>query len=296
MTVVLPIIAILSITGEWSQRSGLTTFTLVPHRNRVVAAKAVSSVAVAVASMLFAFVIGAVGNVVGTAIAGTRPGVGRLGRARALNIVLGSLLCLLTGTMLGMLIRSSAGALVAYFVYSLLLPTVVRHPGRQPGVVPGPAAMGGPQLRPGRPVRGHAHRLSSGRNVAVTASMWLVLPAILGLRLVMRSEVEVATARSDPDRHRRLRGPVARPSDRASTLPVTTRSGSHPERVRRCGRRRGSASKLPLEADRQRLHPESAEPPFRLQRRSSRPAPPAFVHAAPGWLRSPAPPYRPGPG
>ena len=32
MTVVLPIIAILSITGEWSQRSGLTTFTLVPHR------------------------------------------------------------------------------------------------------------------------------------------------------------------------------------------------------------------------------------------------------------------------
>ena len=38
--------------------------------------------------------------------------------------MLGSLLCLLTGTMLGMLIRSSAGALVAYFVYSLLLPTV----------------------------------------------------------------------------------------------------------------------------------------------------------------------------
>ena len=51
MTVVLPIIAILAITSEWSQRSGLTTFTLVPHRNRVVSAKAVSSVAVAIASM-----------------------------------------------------------------------------------------------------------------------------------------------------------------------------------------------------------------------------------------------------
>ena len=32
MTVILPIIAILAITGEWSQRTGLTTFTLVPHR------------------------------------------------------------------------------------------------------------------------------------------------------------------------------------------------------------------------------------------------------------------------
>ena len=38
------------------------------------------------------------------------------------NIVLGSLLCLLTGTMLGMLIRSSAGALVAYFVYHCSCP------------------------------------------------------------------------------------------------------------------------------------------------------------------------------
>ena len=123
MTVVLPIIAILSITGEWSQRSGLTTFTLVPHRNRVIRAKAVSSVAVAVASMLFAFVIGAVGNLVGTAIAGTDL-VWDVSVAEGLNIVLGSLLCLLTGTMLGMLIRSSAGALVAYFVYALLLPNV----------------------------------------------------------------------------------------------------------------------------------------------------------------------------
>ena len=33
---------ILAITGEWSQRSGLTTFTLVPHRGRVIAAKAMS--------------------------------------------------------------------------------------------------------------------------------------------------------------------------------------------------------------------------------------------------------------
>lgn len=34
VAVILPLIAILSITSEWSQRSGLTTFTLVPHRSR----------------------------------------------------------------------------------------------------------------------------------------------------------------------------------------------------------------------------------------------------------------------
>ena len=105
MTIVLPIIAILAITGEWSQRTGLTTFTLVPHRRRVLLAKTIASVVVGVAAMLVAFVVGVVGNVVGTAITGTDL-VWDSSAAQFGTIVIGSLLCLLTGTMLGMLIRS----------------------------------------------------------------------------------------------------------------------------------------------------------------------------------------------
>ena len=37
MAVILPMIGILAVTGEWSQRTGLTTFTLVPHRGRLAA-------------------------------------------------------------------------------------------------------------------------------------------------------------------------------------------------------------------------------------------------------------------
>ncbi|HET8983749.1 MAG TPA: ABC transporter permease [Pedococcus sp.] len=188
MTVVLPMIATLSITGEWSQRSGLTTFTLVPHRNRIVAAKVLSSVAVAVASMLFAFVIGAVGNVVGTAIAGTDM-VWDVSVAEGFNIVLGSLLCLLTGTMLGMLIRSSAGALVAYFVYAFLLPTVS-------GMLAASQEWFR-DLQPWVDLNFAQSALFEGTltgeqwaQVAVTATAWLVIPALLGLRLVMRSEVK----------------------------------------------------------------------------------------------------------
>ena len=40
MAVILPMVAILSVTSEWSQRTGLTSFTLVPHRGRVILAKA----------------------------------------------------------------------------------------------------------------------------------------------------------------------------------------------------------------------------------------------------------------
>ena len=188
MTVVLPMIAILSITGEWSQRSGLTTFTLVPHRNRIVLAKVISSVAVGVASMLFAFAVGAVGNVVGTTIAGTEM-VWDVSFAEAANIVLGSLLCLLTGTMLGMLIRSSAGALVAYFVYSLLVPTVA-------GILATNQEWFR-DLQPWVDLNYAQAALFNGvltgeqwANVAVTATTWIVLPAVVGLRLVMKSEVK----------------------------------------------------------------------------------------------------------
>jgi ABC-type transport system involved in multi-copper enzyme maturation permease subunit len=188
MTVVLPMIAILAITGEWSQRTGLTTFTLVPHRKRVILAKTISSIGVAVASMLFAFAIGAVGNVVGTAIAGTGM-VWDVSMAEAANIVLGSLLCLLTGTMLGMLFRSSAVALVAYFMYAFLLPTVA-------GVL-ATSQSWFRDVQPWVDLNFDQGVLFSGTltaeqwaNVAATAGTWIVLPAIVGLRLVMRSEVK----------------------------------------------------------------------------------------------------------
>jgi ABC-2 type transport system permease protein len=188
MTVVLPMIAILSITGEWSQRTGLTTFTLVPHRTLVIRAKTISSIAVAIASMLFAFVVGALGNLVGTAIAST-PLVWDVSFAEGVNIVLGNLLCLLTGTMLGMLIRSSAGALVAYFVYSLLLPTVS-------GIL-ATSQDWFRDLQPWVDLNYAQAALFTGSltgeqwaNVAVTAATWVVLPAVVGLRLVMKSEVK----------------------------------------------------------------------------------------------------------
>jgi hypothetical protein len=66
MSIVLPIIAVLSVTAEWSQRSGLTTFWLVPHRGRVLLAKASAVVLVAVAATPVAFGVGALGNLLGT--------------------------------------------------------------------------------------------------------------------------------------------------------------------------------------------------------------------------------------
>ncbi len=53
MVVLLPVMAILSVTSEWSQRSGLTTFTLVPNRARVIMAKMIVAITVGALSIVW---------------------------------------------------------------------------------------------------------------------------------------------------------------------------------------------------------------------------------------------------
>jgi ABC-2 type transport system permease protein len=123
VVIILPLIAILAVTGEWSQRTGLTTFTLVPHRGRVITAKSISAVTIAIAAMAMAFAVGALGNLAGAALRGV-PLVWDVSVTQCWYYVLGMVLNLLMGFMLGVLIRASTGALVAYFIWTFLVPTV----------------------------------------------------------------------------------------------------------------------------------------------------------------------------
>jgi len=76
---------------------------------------------------------------------------------RVLLIILANVLGLLVGFMLGVVLRSSAGAIVAYFVYSFLLPTLAGLLG-------------------------------------VTSTGWLILPIVVGVALVMRSEAKLRSS------------------------------------------------------------------------------------------------------
>ena len=188
MTVVLPIIAILSVTGEWTQRSGLTTFTLVPHRGKVIAAKATACVGIAVVSIPLAFGIGALGNVVGTAIAGVEP-VWDVTVTNLLNVVLANVLGMAVGFMLGVVIRSTPGALVAYFLYSFLLPTLALL-----------LAVSQEWFRDLQPWVDFDYAQSAlfegalsaqqWAHLGVTGVIWLVVPLTVGLGLVTRAEVK----------------------------------------------------------------------------------------------------------
>ena len=50
--VLLPVLGILLVTSEWSQRTGLITFALVPVRSRVLGAKLAASLVVSVVALV----------------------------------------------------------------------------------------------------------------------------------------------------------------------------------------------------------------------------------------------------
>src|ERR1041385_1994689 len=59
--VLLPITGILLVTSEWSQRTGMITFTLVPVRSRVLGAKLIASLVLALAMLVMALGVIAAG-------------------------------------------------------------------------------------------------------------------------------------------------------------------------------------------------------------------------------------------
>jgi ABC-2 type transport system permease protein len=188
MTVILPIIAILSVTAEWSQRTGLTTFTLVPNRGHVLFAKALASGLVALAATAVSFTVGALGNVTGAAMAGIDPAWNQ-DLTDVGYFALGNTLLLLVGFTLGALVRNSPGAIVGYMVYAFVAPGLLAF-----------LAFNQTWFRDARPwvdPKFNQDTLLQGTlsgdgwaHLAVTTLVWLVLPLTVAVFNLLRSEVK----------------------------------------------------------------------------------------------------------
>jgi ABC-type transport system involved in multi-copper enzyme maturation permease subunit len=179
----LPIIAIMSVTGEWSQRSALTTFMWEPRRARVLAAKFVAALIVA----LLGFVAVAASSALSLGIAGLT------GSELDWNIneaiVAGSLIMLVTyvaqGIAFGAAVHNTAGALILF----AMLPTAV---SLLTALVPFLR-----DIREWIDINVASSPISvgefGGSNVAhflVSALLWIGLPAAIGVWRTLNREVK----------------------------------------------------------------------------------------------------------
>ena len=111
-SILLPIIGILLVSSEWSQRTALITFTLVPKRMRVMGAKIAASLVLGAIVLVIALVVAVVAILV---VGGAwTMGLGVFGQIALLCVT-----AILTGVAFGAAFLSSAPAIVLYFALPL---------------------------------------------------------------------------------------------------------------------------------------------------------------------------------
>jgi ABC-2 type transport system permease protein len=184
----LPIIIIMLVTSEQSQRNGLVTFTLEPRRPRIVVAKFIAGVALAGVVMALSFALALAGTLLG-AVTGASPTWSVDGNLVFNGFILSNLIGVLIGFAIAMLIMNTAGAIVAYFVYSLILPIAV-------GIL-GALVESFEDFAPWIEFNTAQTPLFQGdftptaeqwAQIATSGTIWLVVPLMLGIWRLMRIE------------------------------------------------------------------------------------------------------------
>jgi ABC-2 type transport system permease protein len=195
LSLLVPVLAITSLTSEWSQRTGLVSFTLEPHRMRVIRAKLVTVMALSVTTIALAIAFGAIGNVLYGLMSGNDI-VWDIDAGTFAWIIAQQLLYFVMAFAFGMLILSTPGAIAIYYIVALLLPLMVYgilyanfEWARDiiPWIDLGYAMA--PYLRPEDPTIGEANATTLIQ-VIVTTFVWVVVPLVLGARRVARAELK----------------------------------------------------------------------------------------------------------
>ena len=132
LTRLLPIVAMLAMTAEWSQRTAMTTFTQEPRRGRVLAAKIATGLGISLAGAIYAFGVTELA-VTGAHAAGRHVAVG-WDWPQLAGFAVFVLLTSAIGIAFGALLHSTAVAIVTYFVlggaFSLLMIPALQATGR----------------------------------------------------------------------------------------------------------------------------------------------------------------------
>ena len=115
VVLLLPVLGVLSMASEWTQRTVLTTFTTTPRRVRVLSAKLVASVLLGMAAVVVVDVLAAVALAIRATVLGHPASWTGIGSAVGGSMVAAGL-ALLMGAALGALLMQTAVAIVAYFV------------------------------------------------------------------------------------------------------------------------------------------------------------------------------------
>ncbi|GGE93358.1 hypothetical protein [Mycetocola zhadangensis] len=182
-SILVPVIAIVAATSEWSRRTALVTFALEPRRLRVVGAQLVAVLGIALTVFLAGIVCATVVYSAAILFRGAAHDW-TVQPALIAGLALSQVVCMAWGYAVGLLIGTTATAIVAFY----LIPTAWTIAGFVFPVLAGAAGWLDvnrtlePFLRPGV---GASEILPLVTSLAV----WVLLPLILGSLRVRRKDI-----------------------------------------------------------------------------------------------------------
>ena len=177
----LPVLGVLLVTSEWSQR---TTFTLVPRRGRIVAAKTLAGGLLAIAAGIVCTLVAVGATAVTSHPSGPHPGTWHHAAAVIIGGLIVQIMYVLLGIGFGLLFLNTPFAIVVYFAlptaWSILTGSVKALDSVGKWANPSTAW-------------GHLTDENVGGTLwlkaAVAAAIWVVVPLVAGTVRVLRRPI-----------------------------------------------------------------------------------------------------------
>ena len=178
----LPVLGILLVTQEWSQRTGMVTFTLEPHRAKVIGGKVAAALLVGLMAVALAITLA----VLGTWLNGGPGAWNNIGPDDFAKFALLQVTGVLQGLAFGLIFLNSAAAIVTYFVLPIAVSIVAglwsALKSAQPWI----------DLNTSQQPLFNGTDLSGKEwlQLATGIGIWVVLPFLAGLWRVLRAELK----------------------------------------------------------------------------------------------------------
>lgn len=180
--ILLPILGILTMTSEWSQRTGLVTFVLEPKRGRVLRAKVVAALGLGVGMSVAMLVTSVAGTLLGIALRGGK-GSWSFAAPVSTEVTLVLLSWLLLGIALGMALLVTAAAILVAFVVPNMFSAFFGSGSK--------STTAWFDLNQAQsPLYSHDITGRGWIQLVVASALWIGVPMALGVMRVRRTEVK----------------------------------------------------------------------------------------------------------
>ena len=186
-SILLPVLGIMVVTSEWSQRTAMVTFALEPRRPLVITAKAMVGILLTLATIVVALAVGLVCNLLYGAMQGSADW--SFGWSGFAAFLVTQVLAMMGGFALATLFLNTPASIVVFFIYKWALPGLIAL---------GRALMDWfTSLAPWIDFQAAQNELfeppltgDQWAHLVVSGVIWLVVPLVIGIWRVLRAEVK----------------------------------------------------------------------------------------------------------